>query len=160
MNKRDKAENILSKTQRLENCYTINDDAELTQEAKDVVSLTAWDSIAKNNAVLMRKQLGFSGFTDMSDDFDEAYSAAITKLNMNKNITNMIPAKTRFRFIKRVINRVIRITVGHQQVFNNDLTELLDTYYREIVRLREENAEIKGVLEELIKQSASNEEKK
>jgi len=149
--------NILNKLERYENSFTVNDDPKLTQEVNGIISITPWDRIARDNRNLLRTKLGFGGYADIQDDFDELYMSGIKRLNDSKNITAIFPEETRFRFIKKCLCRITRTAMIPQQVFNNELTSLLDSFYWEIVRLQAENAEIKQHIEDLSAQSDMNE---
>jgi hypothetical protein len=137
------ADNILDKIDRFENSFTINDDSQLTQEVKGIISLTPWDRIAGDNRKVLRSKLGFYGDIGIQDDFGEVYIRGIKELNKSKNVAMIFPENTRFRFIKKCLFRITRAAMIPQQIFNNELTSLLDSFYWEIVRLQAENAEIK-----------------
>ena len=154
------AENILTKINNETNCYSVNNDSQLTRDARDIIALTPWDSVARNNRRYLRMQLGFTDNADISEDFSEMYITSIKRINEAKNITATIPPKTRFRFFKRLINRLNRTTIIHQQVFNNEMASILGSFYKEIIRLHAENAEMKQHIEDLSALNAKKEENK
>lgn len=54
------------------------------------------------------------------------YAEALQEMAQNKDIMCQIPAKTPFRFIKRIINRILRLTNRYQQAFNNAVFRMLN----------------------------------
>lgn len=55
----------------------------------------------------------------------EAYAEHLQEMANNKDIMCKLPQKTPFRLIKRVINRILRLTNRYQQTFNNAVFRML-----------------------------------
>ena len=70
-----------------------------------------------------------SGITDESSSFVLSSRLGceldMQELAENKDIMYKIPPKTRLRFTKRVLNRILRITNKYQQAFNNAVYRIL-----------------------------------
>jgi hypothetical protein len=159
MNESAAENNILDRIDSLENYFVANEDKQLTQDIKDVIVLTPWDKIARDNRKLMRIRLGLTWHADITGDFDSIYLTLMKNLNKTKDVASKTPEDTRFRFIKKIINRITRINLVPQQAFNNELTALLDAFYREILELRAERTEMIQHIRDLSEQIAENEEK-
>jgi len=159
MNEAKTANIILNKIDSFENIFVINDDKQLTGDARDVIALTPWERVARDNRRLMRIQLGLTRYTEITGDFDDIYFVLMKSLNKIKDITAIFPENTRFRFIKKIISRITRINLIPQQNFNNELTTLLDSFYSELVRLRAENTEMALHIKDLSEQIIELEEK-
>jgi len=61
------------------------------------------------------------------DDQDVSLSADLEIMAQNKDIMCKIPTKTKFRFIKRVLNRLLRLTNRYQQTFNQTVYKAFGT---------------------------------
>jgi len=160
MSKNNIAENTLAKIESTENCYIVNNDSQLTQEVRQVIALTPWEKIAEENAKLIKLQRGFCASFDISDDFDMLFINSMAELSRTKNMTYISVPKTRFRFIRRSINLIIKIFGNKQRLFNDTLVILIDSYYREIVRLQNENAQMKAQIDKLAVQISKDEERR
>jgi len=87
------------------------------------------------------------------DDINELYYL-LEQLNSTKNITMMIPKNTRFSFIKRIINRILKITNVFQQSFNNSLVSFLERFIKSYSELKRREHELHIRVEKLEKKLA------
>jgi hypothetical protein len=98
------------------------------------------------------KKIDISGLKVLGDDemkkavseFNRIYERAYSKA-----FTLGVPAKTRFRFIKRVIGKLIWTYTSQQKEFNCQIMELINSQQRIISKNQELIAELSQKIDEL-----------
>lgn len=93
--------------------FSVNGNKELTDMIKQAVSDTDWKALSKlqAQAIQARRQLSQPAM------FSLCYSE-LNRMDANKNITAILPQKTPFRFVKRVIRRLAKVITAYQEIFN------------------------------------------
>jgi len=159
------ANEILSKINENENCFIINDDIELTGTANAVIASTPWEAIARNYKP--GEDPAACEDENVSLETYDFYSQLISGLKVNKDITQKVQKGSRFYFIKRVLNKIFKLTNRYQQSFNNDSTVLFETISQKLrendfkdyllaKELHERAAEIERRLEQVVKTAEVN----
>jgi hypothetical protein len=129
---------IIDSIEVSEHCYIINNDEELTQASRDGISKTPWSMIGEINQEYIQQSIN-STETEQKMMNVNWYWEQANQLKRFKDITNMIPSNARFRFTKRIINKLIKVSTRHQQVFNNILVNILDAIVTKTTYFLEKN---------------------
>lgn len=120
------AKELLEKLEKTDQGFVINNEVGLTREVKKLIDRTDWDNIALQNKITHL-------FDIQVDNLDPSwYNAHLTALNDNKYFTRMTPTNARFRFFKRLLNRVMRISGRYQEQFNQILIGLLNNIVEKV----------------------------
>ena len=136
---------ILDRLTASEDSWTVNDDPALTERTKARIAGTDWGRLAQE-----------ANRTDETDTpFALRNSVYIARLYESKDITPKIPVATRFRFVKRVINKLMKVSTNYQETYNNASYELFNSLItavtlqeREIKVLRHRVDELEACLSE------------
>lgn len=99
--------------------FSINRDLKLTEQVKNQILENERNNAPRNGTLnvlprrMMMKKEGASRMK-ISD-----YSYFLNVMEENKNPLNIMPESTRMKFFKRLIRRLMRVTLQWQQLFNN-----------------------------------------
>lgn len=87
------------------------------------------------------------------------YTEALQEMAKNKDIMCQIPPKTPFRLIKRVINRILRLTNRYQQAFNNAVFRMLGEIKQDFLACKKAVADMGEQWRSYAKNAAEAQEK-
>jgi predicted SAM-dependent methyltransferase/acetyltransferase-like isoleucine patch superfamily enzyme len=126
------AEQILEKIKQIEMGFIVSNDpvfSEAVQEKLSAVNIRISDEYSNkartDNSVMQ------TYFKTLRQQFLNA--------DQNKNILDTIPAKTRFRFLKRVVRKLSKFITFRQQLFNKTTISLLDSFIDAFVAAQNES---------------------
>lgn len=103
---------VLKKIKKWSSSYLINGDHKLTEEVAKKIRNMNWRELQAVNTA-ERSILDFFHVND--NNIDMGY---IQEMRNNAQITAMNQPGVRFYFIKRVINRILKMTNRYQEIFN------------------------------------------
>lgn len=142
---------ILEKIRKIDETFIINGDAAFTNEVKNVIGTTNWKGIEnRNKELLAERHKEDPNLKEQSQEIPYTtsnisklainqynndvtwYSTYMSQLSENKDITSKIPLNTRYRFIKRVINKLIKVSTRYQEFFNNAVFALVTSIVKKV----------------------------
>lgn len=103
---------VYRKIKKWSQSFLINDDLKLTEEVIKKIRNINWNEIEDVNTA-KRNLLDFFHVPDQNVDM-----GCIQEMRNNAQITAMNPPGVRFYQIKRVINRILKMTNRYQEIFN------------------------------------------
>ena len=150
------AVDILNKIEEHEKKFIINQNDELSNEVSSLIEQCNWDEISnKNRDELTNKRL--EEIKNINSGWAQAY---INELNSNKYISKKIPENTRFKFVKRLLNKLMKINSRYQEVFNENIVGLSVGLVNKFIGIEKNNllqtVKIENIKDELYKNSELN----
>ena len=124
----------------------------MTQDVRERFLKTNWEAIAEEN----RKN-----YREVPAEMRRFYvqtktNNGLTAMSNNMNISTLLPNRTRFLFIKKLIVRIMRVTTRHQQEFNTatwqtckTLVTAMTQMEKQIVHLQHMVADQQEIIETL-----------
>lgn len=114
--------------------FTVNGSAEMTELVKSIIKATDWEELRRENQCIIPQT---SDSLSLSPGISsEQYAVFMDSLNAFKDIaTYAFPEGARFKFLKRLFRRIMRVSTSHQQVFNNALLGLLQNMNSDMQKL-------------------------
>lgn len=110
-----RAKDVLNKIQQMEDVFLANKNETFTNEIKENISRTDWEYIKIENESKMPRFIE-QEFNRNDTMWSEIY---LKELNEYKDITQKIPERTRLKFVKKIINKIMKITNRYQEIFND-----------------------------------------
>ena len=159
------AYDILEKIRKMEEEYIVNGNPVLTDYIKQETYSVNWDEIKEINtdkmALKQSSQMEAVSEEKKGINVDIPintawYDFSIRQMNENKNITKLIPPKTRFRLLKIIINRILMVVTRNQEIFNNHAVNLVG---QSVQKINESIAAINDINRNLRKIEGSFNEK-
>lgn len=114
--------------------FCVCNDDNLTQHLKKMIESENWEDIRNDNAICLANREDIIA----KDDLMSLAQDYINKLNENKNITQLLPLSTRFGFIKKIINKLMKVFTRYQEQYNCSNTELIVLLCSEISDLKKQ----------------------
>lgn len=150
------AVDILNRIEEHEKKFIINQNDELSNEVSSLIEQCNWDEISnKNRDELTNKRL--EEIKNINSGWAQAY---INGLNSNKYISKKIPENTRFRFVKRLLNKLMKINSRYQEVFNENIVGLSVGLVNKFIGIEKNNllqtVKIENIKDEMGKNSELN----
>lgn len=109
------AKDVLNKIQQMEDVFLANKNEAFTNEIKESINKTDWEYIKIENASKLPRFIE-QEFNRNDTMWSEIY---LKELNEYKDITQKIPERTRLKFVKKIINKIMKITNRYQEIFND-----------------------------------------
>ena len=97
--------------------------------ADEVLSMQVQEEMLKHNWSMPTETKTEQSMA--ADQQDVLLTAELEIIAQNKDIMCKIPQQTNFRFLKRILNRVLRLTNRYQQLFNNAVYEVFGGIIRQ-----------------------------
>lgn len=128
-----KASKILDKLLEQDKLFSINGDLVLTAEAQICMQSMDWEAVEKENqkklaASLVSSSDSFNIQPIVSSDFSidpSVYQVYLNTLQEYQLTSNKIPRQTRLYWVKRVINKLMRVSTRYQEIFNGAVFRLI-----------------------------------
>lgn len=105
--------------------FIVNGDHRKTIELQNQMLNRTWERYASGKRV---QELDFL--------FEHDCYSAWLQMSENSNLNDLLPQKTRFRIVKRVIKRVMKVTTRYQEDFNRATISFVEIVSVAINRLR------------------------
>lgn len=113
---------------RIENgSVSVCADEMLSMQVQEQMLNQKWPMPAEIETERNMQMFEIENMQSAADEQDIILEAEMEILAQNKDIMCKIPQKTKLRFIKRVLNRVLRLTNRYQQIFNQAVHEAIGT---------------------------------
>ena len=156
MNSENRVQDLLEQLRGEQTNFEISRDTKLTYKVSELLNRIDWDELWTNNIEKVRE----SHYNDMS-----GLAYELEQMAGKKDINSLLPSDTRFRFIKRVIRRIMYTITRDQEEFNNEVfkavqeVKKINAYLNlEILKL-EMNLEEKEKELDMIKQQIGKQKK-
>ncbi|MCI8443190.1 MAG: FkbM family methyltransferase [Provencibacterium sp.] len=128
-----RASEILDKILEQDKSFSVNDDRGLSAEVRQRMQSLDWTALERENQEkLAAKVAPSSGTSDeepaalLNFSLDPAsYQVYLNTLQEYQLTSNKIPRQTRLYWVKRVINKLMRVSTRYQEIFNGAVFRLI-----------------------------------
>lgn len=134
---------ILEKIRKIEDDFVFNQDENLTNKLKVKIDETDWQKIKEHNRnELKRTNIEYiSNQHTVNLSTDTSWSDYnLNKLNENKIITQCCPDNTRFKMFKKIMNKLMMVSLRYQEIFNTAAVSLFSQMIKKINSLNSQVA--------------------
>lgn len=112
MDSESRVQDLLERLREEQTNFEVSRDIELTQKVNQLLSRVDWDDLWTNN------------IDKVKNNNYESTSRLVYELEQmagKKDINSLLPRDTRFRFVKRVIRRIMYTITRDQEEYNNEV---------------------------------------
>lgn len=116
-----KVQDLLERLREDETIFEISGTSELTHKVSELLNRVDWDDLWLNNINKVKQ----NNYNDMSGLVYE-----LEAMGAKKDINSLLPPDTRFRFVKRVIRRMMYTITRDQEEYNNNVFKAISEVKR------------------------------